>query len=100
MTFVIGKMKLVYFSLFLNAPPPPPPRPKMPFGQQHVAINIYNICKGHFGSGWGGASKNKLKDTSLIFPMTNVTILGVFLTHAQEEYDNVSEMKRTYILNI
>ena len=28
-----------------------PPRPKMPFGQQHVAINIYNICKWHFGLG-------------------------------------------------
>ena len=25
-------------------------RPKMPFGQRHVAINIYNICKGHLGS--------------------------------------------------
>ena len=45
-TFVIGKMKLVSFSLFLDAPP----RPKIPFGQRHVAINIYNICKGHLGS--------------------------------------------------
>ena len=54
-TFVIGKMKLVSFSLFLDAsPPPPPPRPKMPFGQRHLAINIYNICKGHFGSRGGG----------------------------------------------
>ena len=25
------------------------PRHKMTFGQQHAAINIYNICKGHFG---------------------------------------------------
>ena len=36
-----------------------PPRPNMPFGQRHVAINIYNICKGHLGSrgarGGGGA---------------------------------------------
>ena len=24
---------------------------KMTFGQRHVAINIYNICEGHFGSG-------------------------------------------------
>ena len=39
--------------LFLDAFPP---RPKMPFGQRHVAINIYNICKGHFGSREGGAS--------------------------------------------
>ena len=79
---------------------PPPPRPKMPFGQIYVAINIYNICKGHFGS-WGGeASKNKLKDTIFIFPMTNVTNLGVFHTHAQKEYRKVLEMKSTYILNI
>ena len=49
-TFIIGNMKLVSFSLFLDAFPP---RPKMPFGQRHVAINIYNICKGHFGSKGG-----------------------------------------------
>ena len=49
-TFVIGKMKLVSFSLFLDAFPP---RLKMPLGQQHVAINIYSICKGHFGSKGG-----------------------------------------------
>ena len=32
--FVIEKIKLVYFSLFLDAPP----RPKMPFGQMNVII--------------------------------------------------------------
>ena len=32
----------------------PPPRPKMPFGQLNVAIQIYNICKGRLGSGGGG----------------------------------------------
>ena len=72
----------------------------MPFGQQHVAINIYNICKGHLGSRGAKHLKNKLKDTSFIFPMTNVTILGVFLTHEQKEYGNVLEMKSTYIYNI
>ena len=41
----MGKVKLVSFSLFLDAFPP---RLKMPFGQRHVAINIYNICRGHF----------------------------------------------------
>ena len=46
-TFVIEKMKLVSFSLYLDAFPT---RPKMPFVQRHLAINIYNICKGHFGS--------------------------------------------------
>ena len=45
-TFVTEKVKLVSFSLFLDAPP----RPKMPFGQWHAAINIYNICKGRLGS--------------------------------------------------
>ena len=53
------------------------------------------------GLGGGGeASKNKLKDTSFIFPMTNVTILGVSRTHAQKEYGKVLEMKSTYIFNI
>ena len=51
-----------------------------------------------------GASKKKkkMKDTSFIFPMTNVTILGVFRTHAQKEYGKGFEMKSrvTYILNI
>ena len=46
-TFVIEKMKLGSFSLFLDAFPP---RPKMPFGQLNVAIQIHNICKGRLGS--------------------------------------------------
>ena len=51
-TFVIEKVKLASFSLFLDALPP---RPKMPFGQLSVAIQIYNICKGRLGSrGWKG----------------------------------------------
>ena len=32
----------------------PPPRPKMPFGQLNVAIQIYNICKWRLGSRGGG----------------------------------------------
>ena len=32
--------------------------------------------------------------------MTNVTILGIFRTHAQKEYGKILEMKSTYILNI
>ena len=35
-----------------------------------------SLSKGHLGSR-GEASKDKLKDTSFIFPMINVTILGV-----------------------
>ena len=41
-TFVIGMMKPVSFSLFLDAFYP---RPKVPFGQCYVILNIYNICK-------------------------------------------------------
>ena len=62
---------------------------------QHVAINIYNICKGHFGLG-RKASKNILKDTSLIFQMTNVTILGVFRTRAQKEYKGFGNEAHLY----
>ena len=36
----------------------------------------------------------------LIFPMTNVTILGVFPAHAQKEYGKVWEMRSTPILSI
>ena len=46
------------------------------------------------------ASKNKLKDINFIFPMSNVTILGVFHTHVHKEYGYVWEMKSTPILNI
>ena len=45
------------------------------------------------------ASKNKLK-TLFIFPMTNVTILSIFCTHAQKEYSKLLELKSTSILNI
>ena len=48
----------------------------------------------------GKASKNKLKDASFIFSMTNVTILSIFRTHAQKDNRKVLEMKGTYILNI
>ena len=46
-TSVVEKMKLASFSLFLDASPP---RPKMPFGQLNVAIQIYNIYKRRLGS--------------------------------------------------
>ena len=49
--FVIEMMKLAFFSLFLDASPP---RPKMPFGQLNVAIQIYKICKWRLGSRGGG----------------------------------------------
>ena len=82
-------------------PPPPPPRPKMPFT---YVVNIYShmsLSKGHVGSRGGGkASLNKLKDTSFIFPMTNVILLGVFRKHAQKEYGKVWETKSIPILSL
>ena len=48
--FVMGKMKLVSFSLFLDAFPP---RPKMPFT---YVVNVYSdmsLSKGHLGSRGG-----------------------------------------------
>ena len=67
MAFFIEKMKLAYFSLFLDAPPT---RPKMPFGKLNVALQIYNICKGRLGSrgggGGGGEGLYKRKKTSHI----------------------------------
>ena len=66
-------------------------------------VNVYSdmsLSKGDLGSRGGEASKNKLKDTIFIFPMTNVTVLGVFRTHAQKEYGKVWEMKSIHILRI
>ena len=45
----------------------------------------------------GGTSKNKVKN---IFPMTNITILGVFGLHVQKDNFKVLEMKSIYIRNI
>ena len=44
-TFVIEKMKLASFSLFLDAFPP---RPKMPFGQLYVALQWATLVTHHF----------------------------------------------------
>ena len=78
---------------------PFPPRPKTPFTHVVYLNNDVHLSKWHLGSRGGGASKNKLKDTSFIFSMTNITILRKFRTHAQKEYCNVLGTKGIYILN-
>ena len=57
-----------------------------------------SMSKGHLGSRGGEASENKLKDTSFTFPVTNVTILSIVRTHAQEGYCKVLEIDSTSIL--
>ena len=62
--------------------------PKCPLDNDMSLLTFTTYVNGILGLG-GKASNNKLKDTSFIFPMTNVTILGVFRTHAQKEYGKV-----------
>ena len=61
----------------------------------YIYIATFNCPKGILGLG-GKASKNKLKDATFIFSMTNVTILSIFRTHAQKEYRKVKKMKDTF----
>ena len=64
---------------------PPPLDPRRPLHMLYICIATFNCPKDILGLG-GKASKNKLKDASFIFSMTNVTILSIFRTHAQKEY--------------
>ena len=50
-TFLIEKMKLVSFNLFLDAFPP---RPKMPFGQWYALYTYTTYVKGVLGLGGKG----------------------------------------------
>ena len=79
--------------------PPPPLEPIRHLHMLYICIATFNCPKGILGLG-GKASKNKLKDASFTFSMTNVTILSIFRTHAPKEYRKVLEMKGNYILNI
>ena len=72
--------------------------PRRPLHMLYIYILTFNCPKGILGLG-GEASKNKLKDTSFIFLMTNIKILSIFRTHVQKEYCKVLETKGIYILN-
>ena len=72
--------------------------PRRPLHMLYIYIMMFNCPKGILGLG-GEASKNKLKDTSFIFSMTNITILNIFRTHAQKEFFKVLEIKGIYIVN-
>ena len=65
----------------------------------YICIATFYCPKGILGLGGVKASKNKLKDASLIFSMTSVTILSIFRKHVQKEYRKILEMNGTYILN-
>ena len=99
MRFHIAQTKIFFADTFVSHPGGPNEQfgthEKLPWGVQG---NV-NWMPGYLGLG-GKASKNKLKDASFIFSMTNVTVLSIFRTHAQKEYHKVLEMKDTYILNI
>ena len=86
-------------SSFAYTTPSPPPDPRRHLHVLYICIATFNCPKGILGLG-GKASKNKMKDASFIFSMTNVTILSIFRTHKQKEYRKVLEMKGTYILNV
>ena len=85
----------VFFRLYN---PFPPLDPRRPLHMLYIYIMTFNCPKGILGLG-GKASKNKLKDTSFIFSLTNITILSIFRRHAQKEYCKVLETKGIYILN-
>ena len=91
----------VFFRLYN---PFPPLDPRRALHMLYIYIMTFNCPKGILGLAGGGgggekSSKNKLKDTSLIFSMTNITILSIFRTHAQKEYCKVLETKGIYIHN-
>ena len=70
----------VFFRLYN----PFPPRPKTTFKPLVYLYNDVQLSKGHLGSR-GGASTNKLKDTSFIFSMTNITIFKYISYACAEE---------------
>ena len=80
-TFVIEK-KLAFFSLFFMLSPL---RPKMPFGQLNVSIQIYNICKGRLGSKGerGAISESRHQTSDKNRPLCKMV---VFIVHQLYKY--------------
>ena len=75
------------------------PRRKKSFTYVVYVYDNISLSKGNLRS-MGEASKIKLKDTIFIIPMTNVLILSIPRTHAQNVYNKILEMKSTSVLNI
>ena len=71
--------------------------PRRPLHMFYIIITTCHCPKGYLGSRGGGEHLN-IKDTTFTFPVTNVTILSIFRTHAQEGYCKVFEMKSTSII--
>ena len=97
-------MQIVYFCQMIDVffrlyNPFPPLDPRRPLHMLYIYIMTFNCPKGILGSGGGEASKNKLKGTSFIFSMTNITILRLFRTHALKENCKILETMGIYILN-
>ena len=71
----------------------------VPRGYLHFGIVVFpDHTHLQFLSLGGKASINKLKYTSFTFPVTNVTILSICRTYAQEGYCKVLELNNTSIL--
>ena len=76
---------------------PSPLNPRRPLHMLYMFIATCHCSKGILGLE-RESILNKLKDTSITFPVTNVTILSKFRTHAQEGYCKVLKMNSTSIL--
>ena len=75
--FVIGMMKLVFFSLFLDAFPP---RPKVLFGQWYVLSTYTTYIKGVLGLGGKGVVQAK-EDINHLWKSRPLCKMVVYIVH-------------------
>ena len=71
---------------------------------QYWAGRVYYLCVYYMtgtpeGSTESGFMEKPGIEPATIFSVTNITILSIFRTHAQKEYNKVLERKGIYILN-